>query len=108
MSAETTSYKRNRSSGLWETGQWKTSEGDVYSKSGTLLCPVLGLVRLRVSDWKHSNENGSLIYSAECGFHGFNIDVRDERSGTLSHRSLARWAWKHAIPAMRQHAMEIV
>jgi len=95
------SYKRDRSWGLGNTSTWSDCDGVKYSYAGEVVDPVLGIVKGRVSRWR----DGGLSYSAECGFHGMLIDAREDRDGTLSHRSLSRWLWKHGIPALRAAAI---
>jgi len=105
MKIETSSWNRPRSWGMIRRSSWKNTDGNVYSISGDVGDPVLGLVSARLSKWR----DGKMNYNAECMFHGHMIDATFERpdeGAAFTHKALARWVWKHAIPAMRKHAME--
>lgn len=103
---ETTSYKVHRSWGLCYTDFEKDSDGNIYLRKGRIYDPVLGIVTGRMYNWT-SKDSGDFAYTAECSYQGRHISVRHERTGTMSYRSLSIWIRKHAIPAMRKHAMEI-
>lgn len=97
--------KSYKSYGLSYTGSEYDSDDvkcEVYGRKNDC---VLGLVTGRIYKWRGTHD---LTYMAECGFHGREIHVRESRAkGKLTHASLSIWMTKHAIPALKAHAMEI-